>query len=218
MGTDIHGVFQKLTPHGWEDIPSNYEQNRHYQLFAVLAGVRNGFGFAGVPTGEAVTPISMPRGLPDDFALQTRVGDDEDDDEIEGYAVSPDCVDPRRQKWHSPGDLLFMGDHSHSWLTGSEMLAWAERAPVITKTGVLSREEYAKWDHASEPESYSGGIMGRDILVVNDDAISIANPAATHIRVEWRSGLKQELAYFFDEVARLVAEHGEIRFVFGFDS
>jgi hypothetical protein len=30
--------------------------------------------------------------------------------------------------------------------------------------------------------------------------------------------LKAETSYFFDEIARLVAEHGDVRFVFGFDN
>lgn len=67
MGTDIHGVFQRHNGAAWEDIASKYQQNRHYQLFAALAGVRNGVGFAGVPTGEAIKPIAEPRGLPADF-------------------------------------------------------------------------------------------------------------------------------------------------------
>lgn len=58
MGTDIHGVFQAFDNGQWRDVESSYEQDRHYQLFAVLAGVRNGYGFAGVPTGEPVTPIA----------------------------------------------------------------------------------------------------------------------------------------------------------------
>ena len=72
MGTDIHGVFQRHdnTTGQWHDVPSNYKQDRHYQLFAVLADVRNGYGFAGIQTGEVVTPTSKPRGLPSDFAIE----------------------------------------------------------------------------------------------------------------------------------------------------
>lgn len=40
--------------------------NRNYDLFAALADVRNGVGFAGVKTGKAIEPIAMPRGIPDD--------------------------------------------------------------------------------------------------------------------------------------------------------
>ena len=69
MGTDIHGVFQRYDEETkkWEDVSSKYEEGRHYQLFAALAGVRNGFGFAGCVTGEPVEPIAKGRGLPEDF-------------------------------------------------------------------------------------------------------------------------------------------------------
>jgi hypothetical protein len=40
----------------------------------------------------------------------------------------------------------------------------------------------------------------------------------THVRCRWGSALADELRYFFDEVKRLADEHGDIRFVFGFDS
>lgn len=213
MGTDIHGVFQRhdKATGQWHDVPSNYEQGRHYQLFAVLAGVRNGRGFAGIPTGEAVTPIAEPRGLPADFATE---------DEAHPLATL-EHMDPRRRKWHEADEKLevWMGDHSHSWLTGNEILAWAEKAPEVVKTGVLDRAVYEAWDGASRPPSYCGGISGRDVVQINDNAVEKEQtPNWTHIRCNWQSDLRAELAYFFDEVARLVAEHGNVRFVFGFDS
>ena len=185
MGTDIHGVFQRQTADGWEDVPSKFEENRHYQLFAVLAGVRNGYGFAGVPTGEVVKPISEPRELPADFEVAD----------------------------------VWMGDHSHSWLTASEMLEWAAAAPIVLKVGIVDRETYAAWDGKSRPTSYCGGIDGDGVVLINNTAVEKAQtPNWTHIRVEWDSDLGEELAYFFDEVRRLQALHGQVRFVFGFDS
>lgn len=213
MGTDIHGVFQghdKATGQ-WRDVASNYEQRRHYQLFAVLAGVRNGYGFAGIPTGEAVTPIAEQRGLPADFAM------DGDSHPI----ATLEHMDPVRRQYHSADKALnvLMGDHSHSWLTGSEMLVWAEHAPKVVKTGILGRAVYEAWDGASRPPAYCGGASGFGVVLINDNAVEKEQaPAWTHIRCTWRSDLRAELAYFFDEVARLVAEHGEVRFVFGFDS
>lgn len=58
MGTDIHCVFQKKCPEGWEDIESEYEEGRHYTLFAWLGDVRNGFGVAGVKTHTELAPLS----------------------------------------------------------------------------------------------------------------------------------------------------------------
>jgi hypothetical protein len=67
MGTDVHAVWQAKKGDKWVDIESTWDQNRHYFLFAWLADVRNGFGFAGIPTHDPIKPISERRGLPDDF-------------------------------------------------------------------------------------------------------------------------------------------------------
>jgi hypothetical protein len=209
MGTDIHGVFQRRDGNRWVDVASKFDENRHYQLFAVLAGVRNGYGFAGITTGEPVRPIAQPRGLPSDFAMD---GDSHPVATLELMG----CMG----KYHQESEPLevWMGDHSHSWLTADEMLAWAEHAPVVTKTGILSRDEYAQWDGTEEPGNYCGGISGRDIVIVNDNAVERERAAWTHIRCHWESSLRAELSYFFDEVARLKAAHGDVRYVFGFDS
>ncbi len=191
MGTDIHGVFQRHDGSQWVDIESNYEQWRNYQLFAVLANVRNGFGFAGTPTGEAVKPISEPRGLPRDFEGGT------DHESLQ----------------------IWMGYHSHSWLTGEEMLDWYEAAPEVCQTGILERSVYEAWDGKSKPSTYCADISGARVIVVNDNQIEKdQKPSWTHIRCNWSSDLKRELVYFFDEVKRLVGQRGRIRFVFGFDS
>lgn len=209
MGCDIHGIWQKKTAHGWQDIESNYEQDRHYELFAALAGVRNGYGFAGVPTGEAIIPASEPRGLPAGFKVKDFV-----------HPVSDvSIIDPRRRRYRDDGDPLEfdMGDHSHSWLTGKEMLDWYASAPTVAKTGIITRKQFEEWDWKSCPETYCGGTSGPGIVIASSaDKVLPAN--FTHVRVTWKQSLREELAYFFSEVKRLVDLHGEIRFVFGFDS
>jgi dihydrofolate reductase len=198
MGCDIHGVFQKQDSKTktWEDVESKYEGDRHYQLFAVLAGVRNGYGFAGCPIGDAVKPISEPRGFPRDFVL--------------------DAVNDQNYVCHRG---MWMGDHSHSWLTGKQLLKWYTNACTVTKTGILDREVYEAWDKKSFPTSYCGGIDGPRIVVVKDtEKARKAQPQWTHIRCTWKSSLKDELKYFFDEVQRLQTKYGNIRFVFGFDN
>ena len=209
MGCDIHGVFQKKVGDAWEDISSDYEQNRHYQLFAVLANVRNGYGFAGVRTGDAVEPISEPRGLPQDFEIDEKSG---------VHLVKGSSILTPWQRENYLDDLeVWMGDHSHSWLTADEMLAWFENAPETTHEGVLSRKQYESWDMVSPPEEYCGDIWGTGVVVI-DEGADTADDGWTHIRVAWRAPLVEELAYFFDEVRKLQEEHGEVRFVFGFDS
>lgn len=213
MGTDIHGIFQRHDPASgkWEDVASTYDEDRDYQLFAVLAGVHNGYGFAGVKTGEPVVPIAEPRGLPDDFEA------DGDEHPVADTAH----LAPYQLKYREPGEPLvkWMGDHSHSWLTGEEMAAWFAEAPTVLKTGLVTRECYAQWSKAGRPEAYCGGASGPGVVIVEDNAVAMARcPNWTYVRVYWEGSLKDDLAYFFDEVARLAKEHDRVRYVFGFDS
>ena len=204
MGTDIHGVWQKKENGKWVDVPSEYAQDRHYLLFAWLGNVRNGFGFAGCPTHSPVVPLSDGRGLPEDF---------------EGGEVHPiaslDSMDPSRRKYHEEGDEMeiWMGDHSFSWLGADEILT-AER-PKIERTGIVDIETYRAWDGTTAPESWCGGISGEGIVVSTTD--SICN-ATTHVQISWQEDTQESLQYFVDEVQRLKDLHGEVRFVFGFDS
>jgi hypothetical protein len=45
---------------------------RDYDLFAILADVRNGYGFGGFGSGEAVEPMSSGRGLPGDISPEAK--------------------------------------------------------------------------------------------------------------------------------------------------
>lgn len=97
MGADIHGVVQTRwarNPAGQERWRSvmEIEGGRNYALFAALANVRN--------YGD-ITPISEPRGLPEDFET--------DGDEV--------------KLAYSDGKV-WMGDHSYTWLTLEELLDW----------------------------------------------------------------------------------------------
>lgn len=72
MGTDIHmavevrkdGVWQNVTPfrNGYSPEPEYYE-DRNYDLFAILADVRNRYGFV---------PLDQPRGIPSDASDDVR--------------------------------------------------------------------------------------------------------------------------------------------------
>ena len=185
MGTDIHGVFQAQRDGQWIDVPSEWDGDRNYQLFAVLAGVRNGYGFAGIKTGEAVKPISAPRGFPDDFPIDS-----------------------------------WLGDHTYSWLSSGEMLAWAEAADKpILRTGVITKAQYEAWDGNSRPLVYCGECMGPGIIVITDNEVAKRdNPGWTDIQIEWQESLMDRIGEFFAEVRRLHDLHGGVRLVFGFDS
>lgn len=180
MGTDIHADTQKKTESGYKSVKSEWQQGRNYFLFAWLAGVRNGTGFAGTPTHTPIVPISEPRGLPPDIA-------DRDID---------------------------LGDHSFSWLTSTEILS-AKKPTGVTRTGIVTIEEYREWDGVSSPQGWCGGISGRDIVVSDPDSIT---EKTSHVQISWALNAANELDYFVDEIRRLHELHGEVRVVFGFDS
>lgn len=101
MGCDIHMFVEKKVNNKWEKLSKKfkyrhydptrenkidedgYEWNpeftdspysdRNYDLFAILADVRNGRGFAGCYTGEGFNPISEPKGLPKDASNEVKL-------------------------------------------------------------------------------------------------------------------------------------------------
>lgn len=208
MGTDIHGVFQKRNEEfdTWEDVPTEYGYERHYMLFAWLAGVRNGRGFAGIPTHTKINPISKPRGFPDDFALT--------DDDGESHPIYSVEILPHWQRKYGMSGPLWMGYHDFSWLTADEIIGSDEENQVL-RTGVVHRKFYESWDGVSAPETWYNDIAGGGILISNPNEIT---DNTTHVRIDWFSDLSKEVRYFVDEVKRLKTLHGEVRFVFGFDS
>jgi hypothetical protein len=206
MGTDIHCVWQKKNKdNSWTDIQANYDEDRHYYLFAWLADVRNGFGFAGVRTHEPLVPIAEPRGLPADFQV----------DEDYYHTASRETYPKWRLDYHEKGEPynVWLGEHSHSWLTWDEILL-AEQPKDNIKTGIITIAEFKEWDKKTPPESYCGGISGHSIVVAEN--INSITPATTHVRVQWIDN--SCLQYFIDIVQALKNEHGKGRLVFGFDS
>lgn len=59
-GDGCYEPFAPKTFHPYTD--------RNYDMFAMLADVRNGRGFAGVDTGDGFVPIAEPRGFPLDMS------------------------------------------------------------------------------------------------------------------------------------------------------
>jgi hypothetical protein len=215
MGTDIHTVFQKKVGAAgrWVDIPNPYEENRDYLLFAWLADVRNGYGFAGVVTHTPIQPIAKPRDLPEDFEMG--VYEDGFFDDTQHPIGGLDIMPPYRQKYHTDDETLsvWMGDHSWSWLLGSEVLA--ADTQIIERTGIVPIGFFKTWDGKTAPVSWCGGVSGPGILVSHPDTITAKT---TDVIITWKEDTKETLAYFIDMVRKLMEEHGEIRIVFGFDS
>lgn len=217
MGTDIHYRFeakvkpeegQLTTPQDispWQTIETEYAGGRNYLLFAVLAGVRNGYGFGGSYHHEPIIPIAEDRGIP------------------------PDVID-NDDGWE-------FGDHSHTWVLGSEIMEWVKTDRMLIHCGVITRKAFQVWD-GKAPDTYSGNVWGGNTYTI-DDLISAKNVGCvleelpietglavveqetvpwTHIRVWWVNPINESLSSFLDIIRKLMEEHGEIRMIMGFDS
>ncbi len=157
MGCDVHFYTEVKQPDGTWKLFGEFEREsedeggylqqkgrslydgRNYNLFAILADVRNGRGFAGIKTGEGFNPISEPRGVPDDASAEYK-----------------EIVD----NWAGDG-------HSHSHHTLRQLLDydWTQTTQL---QGWTSLKEWVRWapywrDRGHGPNSYSAGVSGPDI-------------------------------------------------------
>lgn len=144
MGCDIHmygevrrqGRWQPLLPArlvtwskedreaGKQEWPALYS-DRNYNVFGILANVRNGSGFAGIETGAGFVPISDPRGLPEDLSDEYRAAiADEDDSKV-----------PR----------LWFGDHSETHLSLKELIDfdWTQTTACAGVVNAVGGEQCA---------------------------------------------------------------------------
>ena len=163
MGCDIHLYVEKRISGIWfsadEWTQDKYEtepklevayknrfySGRNYDLFAILANVRNGSGFAGVKTGDGFNPICMPLGLPPD--------------------VTPEVRDDSN-RWGDDG-------HSHSYLTVAELLAY-DWTQSTRQQGWLDAASYCKWSGYSKscglgPNSYSADVWGGSVEKISNE-------------------------------------------------
>jgi len=131
---------------GWE-IP--YEDRiyngRNYDLFAILANVRNGRGFAGIETGEGFNPIAIPKGVPDD------------------------CSDVTRACLGSYGT----DGHSHSWFTLKELLDFDWEGQSTVFFGAVDEKDYKTFKENGIPNSWFGVMAGtpwnNNIIMISNE-------------------------------------------------
>jgi hypothetical protein len=133
----------------WALNKADWDIGRDYDLFAILADVRNGRGFADVRIGDGFEPIlsftdgdgelAHCRGWPEDRCTELK------DHEIE---------------------------HSPSWLSLRELQAFNWSGQIARKAGVVILPDYVKWRDAKTtraPERYSGGVMGPSVETLRAD-------------------------------------------------
>ena len=214
MGTDIHGGFIKVVRDENDNVVSkqpiktNWNFDRNYTLFAILAGVRNGYGFAGRYRHEPLQPIAEGRGIP------------------EFISVVEERTEELYNKWYGRWDDeeefgCWLGDHSYTHMTVDEILEWKGWSKHLSQGGVVSVEHYEETvAKGKEPESWCGGISGGGVVTVAEDEYK-SGAKATHVKCFWKSeqSLGQMYDWFLKEIGRIKNEYGEdVYLVIGFDS
>lgn len=241
MGCDIHEYVEVRGEDGrWRVIgerredptyPGEFEFfggpldiDRNYNLFAILADVRNGRGFAGCDTGNRLTPIADPRGLPEDCDPVTRAESD---------------------RWGCDG-------HSHSWATLAELLAY-DWTQTVTHRGYVNGPEFSLWSQydkgrGESPKSYSGDVFGGMVVKVAEpelaakikaieSAVAADSPGgnwwpvarkriaeelgSTYAQVAWEQPYYKSVRRFLSDAIPVMLRLGkpeDVRLVFWFDN
>lgn len=154
--------------------PECYEgwayDGRNYDLFGMLANVRNGWGFAGCDTGDGFKPIAMPKGVPDDAS---------------------DYYLRKVEEWGCDG-------HSHSWLTIRELLEYDWHGQRTKKRGWVGEEEFKVYLEKGRPESWSGGVFGGDVIHVTPAQMRaiIEGHVAKEEGKEYYTQVEWEVSYY----------------------
>lgn len=141
------------------DYKEAFYKGRNYDLFAILADVRNGYGFAGVDTGDEYRPIAMPKGLPSDTCAMIKQASD---------------------RWNGDG-------HSHSYFTVNELLKY-NWARDNNQRGIVSLESMVDWKNSYMPDlsprSWCGAMSGGDNTLILEEAIFMQDLGAAKIEAE----------------------------------
>jgi len=177
MGCDIHMILEvkpakatqfemvgEMERDGDYISPADRYSGRNYNLFAVLADVRNGSGFAGCDTGDRIEPIAQPRGVPDDAS-------------------------PEYQAWVKQWGV---DGHSHSYHTLAQLLDYDWTLAKVSR-GFLDLAAYDRWrgyneKNGNSPDSYCGDVSGgKTTKITRDTADEILDlaPRDYHGRQDW---------------------------------
>lgn len=175
---------------------------RNYGLFAILANVRNGYGFAGVDTGDGFVPIKMPKGLPTNVSF---------------------FVEEEARRWGIDG-------HSHSYLTAKELSDY-DWFQLSVKRGVVNEKQYKVFLEKGIPDSYSGDSWGNNIIhLTNSEMDALLNGTfpreegkSYHTKVSWKETYQEASGYFYSQTLPALKELAQdkpedVRIVFWFDN
>lgn len=247
MGCDIHMFVEVKNDGKWKAVPRRtrpepeYSQwdkrtiecpydDRNYDLFAMLANVRNGVGFAGIRTGEGFVPISMPKGFPDDAS----------DEVLLEFAYTPDPEDEDRDHWEERQTewlrrgysvLLKNGMvsgpdwHSTSYLTVKELQEY-DWDQVTEHQGWVTASGYEEFKSKGKPSSWCGGVEGTTVDHISNKEMEwrISDGRRldrAYTLVEWSESYRASARSFLEQTLPYLESLGkpeDVRIVFWFDN
>lgn len=199
------GIGNEIYEDGYQSNPKFIDspyKRRNYNLFACLANVRNGRGFAGCDTGDGFEPIGPRKGIPEDCS---------------------DKIREESEKWDGDG-------HSHNWLLLSELLNEDYWNKISTLRGVVNIEEYEDYLKKGRPSSYCGAIAGGFVKIITNAEMDefIKNPPSDefsyYTKVAWKITYKEAAGKdFFENCIPALKElsngnFDDVRIVFWFDN
>ena len=171
--------------------------SRNYDVFAILANVRNGYGFAGIPTGGGFNIIAPPRGFPEDMSEIMK----QFSEHVEHTPT-----------WLKLSEIL---DYD-----------WDQHTTHCGVVNELEYTKWATSSRKLAPENYSGGIMGKGIVTYDELTYlrlkeqKQLGKDRVYVQVEWPVTYRQSCSHFLkamEELKRLGPPE-DVRLVFWFDS
>ena len=142
---------------------------RNYSLFAILADVRNGVGFAGCDTGNRFNPIAQPKGLPGDVTddvmkeFVLKVTETGEEDGCCSRVNADRYVKAGHSKWIVPGKLVSHPDwHSASHFSVAELLAF-DWQQTNKHRGWVDAWNFEMWRRNGKPSNWSWGVSGGSV-------------------------------------------------------
>lgn len=211
MGTDIHLFAEVRQPNGsWlahcnpDETPHEFDIERNYNLFAILADVRNAIGFAGVQTAlERLSVIAEPRGLPD--------------------KLSPAIFEAMEYN-HTHSWLMLEEILSFDWtqlVQKTGLVSWA------------IWQEWQGWarDRGEQPKGWAGDVWGPGIKIISEEEAQILHKNETllaeqntyhlHVRSNWTISYPDTCKQFWHNIIPRLLHLGKpdlVRLTFSFDS
>lgn len=209
INVDVLGLGDD--PNDWRSFGREVLCDRNYILFAILADVRNGYGFAGCDTHDSIRPLRT--------CEQSRLPND--------VLFSPRCQTKSPVSDDIVYDNRWLGYHDQQVIAVEELLDYDFQQRLV-QYGVFEIEEFIKFMSGDRHVDYSYDTWGHNVVkhprvdLTDGKAVVFNTKGYTHIPAKWNDDqpIAEYVKDFVADVRRVVADNPDydIRLVIGFDS